>query len=92
LPVIVRFEDVSEMLGTSTSQNPLLICIDEVSKLVDAKSIAWNNVVKKEFWQGIYSLIRATRNWIRVVMTGFTDSPERDITLSDVACAGTLSL
>lgn len=70
----------------------LLICIDEISKLVDDAHCAWARdparvEEAKSFWRGLFSLTRATQHsWVRVVMTGFTDSPEREISTSDVPC------
>jgi hypothetical protein len=78
-------------LGRSCDSAPrkLLICIDEISKLTDDKNNLWAGDPKKKqrFWRGLYALTRATHpNWIRAVMTGFTDSPRDAIEDSDVKC------
>lgn len=78
-----------EMLGLDSPSAPkLLINIDEVSKLVDDDACVWARDVtqQKTFWRGLYSLTRATQNWTRVVMTGFTDTPNDTVTASDVSC------
>ena len=69
----------------------LLICIDEISKLTDDERNLWvksdSAQNKSRFWKSIYSLTRATAGgWVRIVMTGFTDSPENDVQASDVSC------
>jgi hypothetical protein len=80
-----------EMLGLLTDSGDaptkVLICIDEVSKLLDDERCTWasDKLKMKSFWQGLYSVTRATPNWVRVVMTGFTDTPNNAIASSDVA-------
>ena len=67
------------MIGLEGPNAPkLLITIDEVSKLIDDPGCVWAHVAaeKKKFWRELHSLTRATPGrWVRVVMTGFTDSP-----------------
>lgn len=78
-----------EMLGLDGPSPPkLLICIDEISKLLDHEGCAWarDPVQQKVFWRGLYTLTRASSRWARVVMTGFTDSPHDAVTASDVSC------
>ena len=78
------------MIGLDEPSVPnLLFAIDEVSKLVDDPSCIWAQKVseKKSFWKDLYSLTRASpQRWVRVVMTGFTDTPNDDIANSDVSC------
>ena len=79
-----------EMLDLDGETPRLLICIDEVSKLVDddSRDRCWtkNGAEQKTFWRRLFSLTRATPNWLRVVMTGFTDSPSEAVSASDVGC------
>jgi hypothetical protein len=76
------------MLGLDRVEVPLLINIDEVSKLLDDANCRWaqTETERKTFWRTLYSLTRATTAWVRVVMTGFTDSPSDAVSASDVAC------
>lgn len=79
------FRDMLELLRP---QAPLLICIDEISKLLDDPNNEWKVRIEdqKLFWRGLYSITGAMTNWIRVVMTGFTDAPEKAVAASDVGC------
>lgn len=78
------------MLGLDSDNAPrLLINIDEISKLLDddcGSFWARDMAQLKDFWRGLSSLTRATTNWTRIVMTGFTDSPSESVSASDVAC------
>ena len=67
----------------------VLLCIDEVSKLLDHKDNKWhaNAAQQKQFWKTLFSIQRAVEpGWIRIVMTGFTDTPKAGIDSSDVGC------
>lgn len=68
----------------------LLICIDEISVLTDHPSNTWfanqDRELQKRFWRSIFALTRADSNWIRVVMTGFTDNPVTAVAASDISC------
>jgi hypothetical protein len=70
---ITDVKSLQDILGLNTSQVPLLIYIDEISGLS----------VKTTFWQKLYSLTRASENWIRIVMTSI---PRRTVASSDIAC------
>ena len=73
----------------TASQRKLLICVDEISKLLDNECNKWagDKEANKRFWREIYSLTRATDpHWIRIVMTGFTDSPGDAIAASGIGC------
>lgn len=79
----------SDMLGLEGAAAPrLLVNIDEISKLIDDSRCQWakDPVQRKLFWQKLHSLMQASNNWIRIVMTGFTDSPSDAVTASDVPC------
>jgi hypothetical protein len=79
----------SDMLGLGGADTPrLLVNIDEISKLIDDSRCQWakDPVQRKLFWQKLHSLMQASNNWIRIVMTGFTDSPSDALTVSDVPC------
>lgn len=68
----------------------LLICIDEISVLTDHPKNTWfssaDKELQKRFWRALYSLTRADRNWVRVVMTGFTDNPMMAVAASGLSC------
>lgn len=68
----------------------MLICIDEISVLMDHPKNAWfsdeDNERQKRFWRAIFALTRADNNWVRVVMTGFTDNPVTAVAASDILC------
>jgi hypothetical protein len=92
--------EFKEMLGLLSHYHDaaLLISIDEISKLLDCPECEWNSVREKKcdsaavpkerkvFWSGLFDLTRASTNWVRIVMTGFTDSPNIAMSASDVAC------
>lgn len=86
LSVLILF---TRMLGLGDSDKPapakLLICIDEISRLIDDPNNTWarNPSKQKRYWRGLYSITRATSNWIRVVMTGFTNAPRTAVAASD---------
>jgi hypothetical protein len=75
-----------KMFNLEKPPAPLLICLDEISKLLDHPENKWSKDIpqQKEFWRGLYSLTSAGKNWIRVVMTGFTDAPRNGLAVSDV--------
>jgi hypothetical protein len=76
------------MVGiTRDSSWKLLICIDEVSKLTDDSANKWSGKEEAEmFWRGLFSLTQSCTAWVRIVMTGFTDSPREAVNASDVVC------
>lgn len=84
-PVLV-FREMLDLEGAAAPR--LLFNIDEISKLVDDERCQWARIPaeRKSFWQGLFSLTRASQNWTRVVMTGFTDSPSDAVSASDVSC------
>lgn len=86
-------ELIFSMLGhsreTLSAPRRLLICIDEVSKLTDDVENEWAREAdtQKRYWRSLYSLTSAASlNWIRIVLTGFTDSPRDAVAASDVGC------
>ena len=64
----------------------LLVCVDEISKLVDDSRCSWARVSQPDFWNGLYAVSRTTSHWVRFVMTGFTDFVENSIVSSDLRC------
>lgn len=86
-PLLRLFRDMLH-LSFGIAPAKLLICIDEVSRLIDDPKNKWSiqDSEQSRFWRCVYSLTRADTNWVREVMTGFTDTSFDAMAAADVRC------